>query len=133
TLLQDNGELRVEASDGLEKPGAVVQYKVGEGITGRVVETGRPVVVPRASREPLLLHRASRRPELPDQELSFICVPIILNRKTIGALAVDLKFKADRDYDRTATFFGVVGSMMAQAVKVHGLVEEDRRRLEDEN
>src|SRR5262249_51799809 len=47
TVLQDNGELRVEASDGLEKPGAVVQYKVGEGITGRVVETGRPVVVPR--------------------------------------------------------------------------------------
>src|SRR5580765_6873131 len=51
TLMQDNGELRVEASDGLEKPGSSVQYKVGEGITGRVVETGRPVVVPRASRE----------------------------------------------------------------------------------
>src|SRR5688500_5632326 len=46
TLMQDSGELRVEASDGLEKPGAAVQYKVGEGITGRVVETGRPVVVP---------------------------------------------------------------------------------------
>src|SRR5438045_3257829 len=94
TLLQGNGELRVEASDGLEKPGSPVHYKVGEGITGRVVETGRPVVVPRASREPMLLHRASRRPELPEQELSFICVPIGLNRKTIGTLAVDLKFKA---------------------------------------
>ena len=101
TLLQDDGELRVEASDGLEKPGAPVQYRVGEGITGRVVETGRPVVVPRVSSEPMLLHRASKRPELPEQELSFICVPIILNRKAIGALAVDLKFKPDRDYDRT--------------------------------
>src|ERR1700692_2865149 len=29
TLLQDDGELRVEASDGLEKPGSSVQYKVG--------------------------------------------------------------------------------------------------------
>src|SRR5712691_279432 len=133
TLLQDTGELRVEASDGLEKPGSPVQYKIGEGITGRVVETGRPVVVPRASREPLLLHRASRRPELPEQELSFICVPIVLNRKTIGALAIDLKFKPERDYDRTAKFFGVVGSMIGQAVKVQRLVEEDRRRLEDEN
>src|SRR6266480_3389044 len=133
TLLYEGGELRVEASDGLEKPGAPVKYRIGEGITGRVVETGRPVVVPRASREPLLLHRASRRPELPEQELSFICVPIVLNRKTIGALAIDLKFKPDRDYDRTAKFFGVVASMMAQAVKVHRLVEEDRRRLEDEN
>src|SRR5438876_8195494 len=39
TLLQDANELRVEASDGLEKPGSPVQYKIGEGITGRVVET----------------------------------------------------------------------------------------------
>src|SRR6202011_3335589 len=54
-------------------------------------------------------------------------------RKTIGALAVDLRFKPDRDYDRTAKFFGVVASMTAQAVKVQRLVEEDRRRLEDEN
>ena len=133
TLMQEGGGLRVEASDGLEKPGTSIQYKVGEGITGRVVETGRPVVVPRVSREPMLLHRASRRPELPEQELSFICVPIVLNRKTIGTLAVDLKFKADRDYDRTAKFFGVVASMMGQAVKVQRLIEEDRRRLEDEN
>src|SRR5438067_1985767 len=133
TLVAEGGELRVEASDGLEKPGMSVQYKVGEGITGKVVETGRPVVVPRASREPMLLHRASRRPELPEQELSFICVPIVLNRKTIGALAVDLRFKPDREYDRTGKFFGVVASMMGSAVKVQRLIEEDRRRLEDEN
>src|SRR5689334_20902413 len=77
TLLGDGGELRVEASDGLEKPGTPVKYRIGEGITGRVVETGRPVVVPRASSEPMLLHRASKRPELPQQELSFVCVPIM--------------------------------------------------------
>src|SRR5947207_14176772 len=93
TLLADGGELRVEASDGLEKPGAPVKYRLGEGITGKVVETGRPVVVPRVSTEPMLLHRASKRPELPQQELSFICVPIVLNRKPIGALAVDLRHK----------------------------------------
>src|SRR5580765_5497578 len=48
TLLQEDGELRVEASDGLEKPGLNIRYRLGEGITGKVVETGRPVVVPRA-------------------------------------------------------------------------------------
>src|SRR4051812_37208645 len=37
TLLHEGGELRVEASDGLEKPGAPVKYRIGEGITGRVV------------------------------------------------------------------------------------------------
>ena len=133
TLLHEGGELRVEASDGLEKPGAPVKYHVGEGVTGKVVETGRPVVVPRASSEPLLLNRASKRPEMPQQELSFVCVPITLNRKAIGALSVDLKFKPDRDYDRTGKFLGVVASMLAQAIKIQRLIEEDRRRLEDEN
>ena len=133
TLLRDDGELSVEACDGLEQPGARVTYRLGEGITGRVVETGRPIIVPRVSSEPLLLHRASKRPELSQHELSFACVPIVLNGKAIGALAVDLKFKPDRDYNRTAKFLGVVASMLAQAIKIQRLIEEDRRRLEAEN
>src|SRR5256885_7987918 len=51
TLLDDQGVLRVEASDGLGEQAAAVRYGVGEGITGRVVQSGRPIVVPRVSRE----------------------------------------------------------------------------------
>jgi hypothetical protein len=57
-----------------------VRYRVGEGITGQVVESGKPIVVPRVSREPALLNRAARRGEASRQELSFICVPIVLHR-----------------------------------------------------
>src|SRR5713226_7646488 len=39
TLLREGGELSVEASDGLDRPAQAVQYQMGEGITGRVVET----------------------------------------------------------------------------------------------
>ena len=39
TLLHEGGELHVEASDGLEKPGTPVTYRIGEGITGRVVQS----------------------------------------------------------------------------------------------
>ena len=46
TMLRDGGELFVEASDGLDRPAQTVHYRMGEGITGRVVETGKPVVVP---------------------------------------------------------------------------------------
>src|SRR5579864_6591567 len=42
TLLQEDGELAVEACDGLEQPGVPATFRVGEGIMGRVVETGRP-------------------------------------------------------------------------------------------
>jgi Nif-specific regulatory protein len=132
TLLRD-GELLVEAAEGFEDRARTVKFKVGEGITGKVVESGRPIVVPRVSREPAFLNLAPRRPDHPKQELSFVCVPIMMNRSAVGALAVDLRFKPERDYDSSAKFFGIVSSMIAQALNVQRLVEEERRRLLDEN
>jgi Nif-specific regulatory protein len=133
TLLQDNGDLRVEASDGLDAQAHAVRYRIGEGVIGKVVESGKPVVIPRVSKEPTFLNRASKRPELPKEELSFVSVPILVNRRAVGALGVDLRFKLDRDYDRSVQFYGIVASSIAQAVKVQRLVEEDKKRLVDEN
>jgi Nif-specific regulatory protein len=106
---------------------------VGEGITGEVIQSGKPIVVPRLSREPKFLHRAANRPELADEELSYISAPITLDGRTVGAVAIDLRFKANRDYHRTVKFLGVVGSMIAQAVKVHQLIAAERQELVDEN
>jgi len=133
TLLHDNGELHVEASDGLDAPSHAVRYRVGEGIIGKVAESGRPIVVPRVSKEPTFLSRAAKRPELPKEELSFICVPILINRRAVGALGVDLRFNPDRDYDRYVKFLGVAASSIAQAIKIQRLIEEDKKRLVDEN
>jgi Nif-specific regulatory protein len=133
TLLHANGELQVEASDGLDAPSHAVRYRVGEGIIGKVAESGRPIVVPRVSKEPTFLSRAAKRPELPKEELSFICVPILINRRAVGALGVDLRFNPDRDYDRYVKFLGVAASSIAQAIKIQRLIEEDKKKLVDEN
>src|SRR6266849_4372930 len=117
TLLQDNCALQVEASDGLDAQAHAVRYRIGEGIIGRVVESGKPIVIPRVSKEPTFLNRASKRPELPREELSFIAVPILVNRRAMGALGVDLRFKPDRDYDRSVQFYGIVASSIGQEVK----------------
>ncbi|HXH23734.1 MAG TPA: sigma 54-interacting transcriptional regulator, partial [Vicinamibacterales bacterium] len=132
TLVRD-GELHVEAVEGFEDRARSLRFKVGEGITGKVVESGRPIVVPRVSREPSFVQMAPRRPDHPRTELSFICVPIILNRTAVGALAVDLRYKPERDYESATKFFGIVSSMIAQALNVQRMVEEERRRLLDEN
>src|SRR5215831_1172666 len=97
TLLdEETGELSIKASAGLTPEGQRARYQLGEGITGRVVESGKPIVVPEVSREPLLLNRAARRHDR--QELTFICVPLVVNKKSVGALSVDLLFRRDRDY-----------------------------------
>ena len=132
TLLRES-ELLVEVAEGFEDRARSVRYKLGEGITGKVVESGKPVVVPRVSREPTFLNRAGHRADGARHELSFVCVPVVLHRTAVGALGVDLRFKPERDFDSSVKFFGIVGSMIAQALNVQRLVEEERRRLLDEN
>jgi Nif-specific regulatory protein len=60
-------------------------------------------------------------------------VPLVLNRRATGVLCIELRFKSDRDYERTGKFFGVVASMIAHAIKVQKLLEADRERLVQEN
>src|SRR5450432_4534575 len=49
SVLDEDGELRVEAADGIGDSLRLVRYRVGEGITGKVVQSGKPIVVPRVS------------------------------------------------------------------------------------
>src|SRR3954462_13396505 len=130
---EDTGEVELEAWSGAMAPLKRISYRIGEGITGRVIQSGKPVVVPRVSREPNFLSRAADRPELREQELTYIAAPVTLEGRTIGAMSIDLRFKADRDYNRTSKFLGVVGSMISQAVRVHRLIQADKQRLVDEN
>ena len=129
---EEAGDLAVEASSG-GSSNARSRYRVGEGITGRVVQSGRPVVVPRVSREPLFLDRTRVFQRSGRNELSYICVPIKTERKTVGALGAALPYARDRGYEQEMQLFGVVGSMIGQAVRVHNLVEAERKHLLDEN
>ena len=68
-----------------------------------------------------------------DDDLTYICVPVQQSRQCRGVLEVELAFRSDRNYDRTMKFYGVVGSMLAQALKMQTLLEADRQRLVNEN
>jgi Nif-specific regulatory protein len=132
-LLNATEEIEVVASEGPTGGKSDAKFRLGEGITGRVVQSGKPIVVPRVTREPMFLRRTSERPELAREEISYICVPILLNRKAVGALGADFRFKADRDFDRTVKFLGVVASLMAQAIRIQHVIEAERDRLREEN
>ncbi len=86
----DNRELIMEVAHNIgDRQRRAVRYRVGEGVTGRVVETGKSAVVPKGSREPLFLDRLHERRKVTKDEISFICVPIVMGREVIGALSVD--------------------------------------------
>ena len=125
-------EIGVEAAVGIPAEGLRARYKVGEGVVGKVVQSGRPIVIPATGREPLVMNRAFQR-RSGSTEWSLVCVPILLERKPAGALAVDFPFDANRDYQADAQFLSVVASMIAQSLRANRTIEAERNRLLAEN
>jgi Nif-specific regulatory protein len=133
TLVNEgSAQIRIEPPHTGSADAQRARDRLGEAVTTRVLESGKQVVVPQVSRELMFGNRAA--PQGPVRnETSFICVPVTLNRKTAGALAVHLPFRADRDYDQWVALFKVVAAMIAQAVKVDRLLDAERQKLIEEN
>ena len=135
TLLnRQSGQIMIEAAHGLSheqvKRG---RYQLGEGVTGIVVQTGRPMVVPRVRAEPLFLDRTGSRKPLRKPDVSFICVPIKLGNETVGALSADRLFASEVALQEDVRLLSTVASMIAQAVKLRQAIQEERERLQAEN
>jgi hypothetical protein len=85
-----NDELAVDVARGITEGGKKRgKYRFGEGITGKVVATGRPIAIPALSKEPTFLDRTGARRNLKHSDLSFMCVPIKTGTTVVGALSVD--------------------------------------------
>ena len=127
-------EINIEVAHGLTRNAmARVKYKLGEGITGRVIETGRAVTIPKISEEPLFLDRTGSRKKKKDQELSFICVPIKKGKQVIGALSVDKPFIKSYSLKSGKELLAVIATMIASHVIKLETIRMDKDRLREEN
>jgi len=135
TLLnRDTGEIFIEAAHGLsESQKERGRYRPGEGVTGKVVKTGRPVVVPHISDEPLFLDRTGARKGLQKKDISFICAPIKLGNEVIGALSADRLFDAGVSLQEDVRLLSIIASMISQAVRLRQSAQEERHILLEEN
>ena len=125
-------ELHAEATTGTRFAPPRGKVRPGESLPERVIDTGKPIVVPRVSQEPALSIPAGERPR-GGRELTYLAVPIPVGRRPGGTLEVVLPYKADRDYQRSLEFYRVVASMVSQGLKLRRTVEADRSRLAEEN
>ncbi len=132
-LNRETGEISIEAALGLsELQRERGRYKIGEGIIGRVIETGQPVVVPNVADEPLFLNRTGAIDTGQASGESFTCVPIKLGNQVVGALATGRLAEPAASED-IVRLLSIVASMIAQAVKLRQTAEEQRQRLAAEN
>jgi Nif-specific regulatory protein len=137
TLLnRETGEIFIEAAHGMSaKQRQRGRYKTGEGVIGKVVQTGSPAVVPRIREEPMFLNRTGARQQgdLRKEDISFICVPIMMGNEVIGTLSADRLFDENVSFQEDVRLLSIIASMIAQAVRLRQAVQEERQRLMEEN
>ena len=127
-------EVHIEVAHGLSRTAMERgKYKPGEGITGRVIQTGKPVVVPKISEEPDFLDRTAARRSAGGQELSFVCVPVKKGNQVVGTLSVDLPFDPEYSLKESDKFLSIVATMIAQHVINLETIQVERQQLREEN
>ncbi|NTW50881.1 MAG: sigma 54-interacting transcriptional regulator, partial [Chlorobiales bacterium] len=148
-LNRHSGELIINESFGLTpEEQARGRYKLGEGIIGQVVETGKPIVVPRIAEEPRFLDRTKSRGKIDKTDFCFICVPIRAGSEVIGTLSADRKSepKFDRpnssnlkplapqvlkndmewgEFEQDVNLLTIIATMISQAVRLRQLAHEE--------
>ncbi len=131
---RETGEIFIDAAHGLSESQKVRgRYRFGEGVTGKVVRTGEPAVVPRVSEEPLFLNRTGARGGLRKKDIAFICVPVKIGKEVLGALSADRLLPEEVSFKEDVRVLSIIASMIAQAVRLRQAAQEERRRLEEEN
>jgi Nif-specific regulatory protein len=126
-------EIRIEVAHGLSESAMQRgKYKPGEGITGRVIQQGKAMVVPKIGEEPLFLNRTGTRRKT-SEEFSFICVPIKKEQQVVGALSADLPYDPAFDLKAGQRLLTVVATMLAQHVINLETLQMEKEALREEN
>ncbi|MEI6846874.1 MAG: sigma 54-interacting transcriptional regulator [Chlorobiaceae bacterium] len=147
-LNRDTGEIVINESFGLtteEKERG--RYRIGEGVIGKVVKTGKAVIVPNINNEPLFLDRTKSRAKVKKEDLCFICIPIKAGTEIIGTLSADRqieplqrhkKAKADdKQMDMLQHYvdqLSIIAAMISQTIRLKQLAqEESSKKTSEEN
>ncbi len=127
-------EINIEVAHGMPRNATQrVKYKLGEGVTGRVIETGKAVAIPKISEEPLFLDRTGSRKKTVDQDHSFICVPVKKGKQVIGALSVDRPYDKNYSLKSGQKLLSVIATMLASHVIKLETIRMEKERLREEN
>ncbi len=127
-------EIHIAVAHGLSKSTMErVTYKLGEGITGRVIETGKAVTIPKISEDPSFLNRTAARKDVQTRELSYICVPIQKGDRVIGALSADRHYDPSYSLKDGEKLLSVIATMVARHAINLETIRLEQEKLREEN
>ncbi|OIQ51338.1 Nitrogen fixation protein VnfA [Pseudodesulfovibrio hydrargyri] len=129
---RESGRIFVHRSIGLtpaEEDRGV--YLMGEGITGKVVETARPIVVSRIGDEPTFLNRTESLSGKQDLDCSFMCVPIVRGSKVLGTISAERRYDDKWFVDKHLDVLVVMSYILAHALELYLIENVDKVQWEN--
>ncbi len=125
-----DGDLYIEAASGLSsEQKSQGHYVMGEGVVGKVIQTGKTIFIDDATHNPLFLNRTHAWDE--QDSMSFLCVPIILQDKVIGALGIDRPRNKVVNPEHEERMLSVIANAFIPYIRLHqdsmkGLPEQNK-------
>jgi Nif-specific regulatory protein len=133
-LNRAKGEIVIEEAYGLRpEEQAKGRYRMGEGITGKVIDGGQPIVVPNIADEPLFLDKTGSRRHVNKRDIAFICVPVKRGNEVIGALSADRLLREGLSLQDDVRLMTIIASSISLAVRLRQLAEEELEKMKEEN
>jgi Nif-specific regulatory protein len=108
-------------------------YSLGEGVTGKVVESGKAIIVPQLRDNPSFLNRTMAHGDGTHMNASFFCVPIVHAKKVLGTISAERVYLNRRLLKQDVELLSTIASMIAPAVELYLLENVDKVKLENEN
>lgn len=107
-------------------------YKVGEGIIGKVVESGKPISISDVSKDEHFLNRmqVKRDKNIP---ISFIAIPIKIEGVVSGVLAIEKPFESVEVMKDEEDIIFLIGNIISNKVKIYHQLSVERKSLLEEN
>ena len=132
-LTPETSEIHIVVAHGMPSGASRGRYKLGEGVTGRVVATGRPMAIPHLDEEPLFLDRTRARSQMDKSKISFVCVPIKEGRRVLGALSVDRVFEVVSPLEEDVRILTIISGLIAQKLSLLERINREKEQLDREN
>ena len=131
---EGNEVLKVAASYGLsDEQLGEIEVRIGEGVAGRVVETGEPRIIPDLSRETSRVETLGQRSRRSVAGTALICVPFVTAGRVVGALSVERSEPNENETQNDQRLLTIIASMIAQAHRINQMVRLEKEELIVEN
>jgi len=133
-LNRESSNIVIEGSYGInEQEKKETVYHIGQGIIGRVIQSGETILIPKIAESDEFLNLTHAPTIIDGNDVSFICTPIRYKDQIIGTLSFHKVYKRVVSFDYDMRLLKIVGSMIGRTMRRRQEYAEEMEQLRNEN